>query len=176
MKKIQPNVKFVIWMIIIAFLAFGALLFLSPYFSSDWKVSSMAIFFAAFAITLLWGIDFSHLNIQYDDFNLYFTGYFRGRKLKLKFGDIEGYQIEEKVDQYNGLHQEIQLVMINGKMIYLPRIAYDDYSEVENFCKNKFKFLGSRQLKHGEFIGKLIPIMGLISGFLALVVAILKYL
>ncbi|WP_188462713.1 hypothetical protein [Marivirga lumbricoides] len=171
---IIPRVKNILWLIIIAFLSISIMLLLSPYFLSDWKVWSMAIFLTSFALTLLWGIDFSHLNIKYDNLNIFLTGYFNGRNLKLKYSEIKGFQIEEKVDQYNGLHQEIQIVMTNGKKIYLPKIAYDDYSKVEIFCHDKFKFLGIRKMKHGEFIGKLIPVMGLVSGILFLLVSIIK--
>ncbi|HNP19836.1 MAG TPA: hypothetical protein PKL31_15460 [Fulvivirga sp.] len=176
MQAIKPKVQYVIWMIIISFIIFALLFLSSPYLISDWKVSSLAILFTTLAITLLWGLDRSHLYIKLQNDLLILRGYFNIRKIELNINEIKGYQTQEKVDKLNGLHKEIQLKLNDGKVIPFPRVAYPNYECVESLCKYNFNFLGNSNIKYGELLGKLLPVMGLVSGILALIVAIMKFI
>mgnify|MGYP001801347784 FL=1 len=175
MSTIKPTVKFVSWLITSAFLFFSVLLFLSPYFMVDWKVWSLAFLALSLGLALLWGLDYSHLTIKQDGDYLTFVGYFNGRKIRRKVKEIKGYRIEEKADQYSGHHEEYQLITQNDKVIRFPRIAYPNYEEIRTFCASNFEFLGHKPLKYAEIMGRLMPIIGFVSGVLALLVALKKF-
>ncbi len=174
MKKISPSISAFFWIIMVLFLVVAIIFFFSPY--RDGKMLLVAIVLLTLVITILWGIDYSHLNISYNDNFLVLKGYFSLRKLCIKIKDIEGYQIHQKADQVNGLHEEIQLITRHNGIIPLPKIAYKNYEDVKIMCENSLPFLGYNNLKYGQLIGKIIKLMFLVSGILAGLVGILKFL
>jgi len=142
----------------------------------DWKVWSLSFITLSMSIVLLWGLDYSHLIIKQDGKDLTLVGFFSRRTIRKKLSEIKGYQIEEKADQYSGHHEEYQLLTRNNKVIRFPRIAYPDYEEIKAFCIDNFEFSGRKSHRYTETMGRLMPIIGLISGLFALLVALKKLL
>ncbi len=103
------------------------------------------------------------------------VGYFGIRKVNLDLSEVERYHIHQKVDQLNGLHEEVQLLTRAHRTIILAKIAYEkNYWAIREMCESRFEFLGYKKLKYGELLGKLIPLVFLVSGVLAGPVGILQ--
>lgn len=135
-----------------------------------------SILFGAAGLSILWLIDYCCLSIRFHHEFLKVHGFFQVRNLTVPISHIEGYEIHEKVDQINGLHGEVQLVIKNRGNLILPKIAYSDYPYVIALCESRFKFLGFKELKYGRLLGRLIAIMFSISGIMAALIALLKLL
>jgi hypothetical protein len=173
--KIKPSFPYLSLLIVLTFIAISLALTVSPY--QDWKMLIASVFSGTLGIGLLWAIDYSHLHISYSPNIIKFRGYFFIRKFELNILQIEGYQIHQKVDQIKGFHEEIQIVKKDGRNLIFPKIAYKNYEEIKSLCdESELKFLGYKTIKYGEFLGKLIPVMFLISGIFAFLVALIKIL
>jgi len=131
--------------------------------------------FIIFGLSIFWIIDYSHMSISSSSKYLNLKGYFSIRNIEIPFSEVKGYEIQEKLDEWNGHHDEVQLVLFNGEKIVIPRIAYSNYQEVTNILKEcDFEFLGYNPIKYGAIVKKIMPVVFLLSGILAAIVGILK--
>ncbi|MFP4096792.1 MAG: hypothetical protein ACLFUB_20080 [Cyclobacteriaceae bacterium] len=176
MPRIRPSFPFIFILVAISFFTFAGMFFLSPF--QDWKMLTAAVLFCSLAFTFLLMIDRGYLTIHYNVKEIKLEGFFLVKKVDYTYDQIEGYQIQEKVDQLNGFHEEIYLVLRNGKGILFPRIAYtaESYSEIKSLCESELKFLGNTTIKYGRIIGKVMTTMFLLSGIFAALVGLIKLL
>lgn len=173
--KIKPSISAVTWAFILGFFLIAMIFLLNT--NGDWVLYLAGFAFLSIVVSILWAIDYTHLFLTVKNEELRFEGFFHRRKMTLSKGDISGYQIHQKADQYNGFHEEIQLVTKTHGTIIFPRAAYENaYSQVRNFCETNFEFIGYNKLKYGEIIGKVVVVMGVVSGILAALVGLLKFL
>lgn len=174
MEKIKPSFPSVHLIITVTFLGLSLLFCLSPF--RDTRMLIGSILFGSVGLTMLWFIDYIFITIKISDNSLCCRGYFSIRKFKIKIEEIEGYEVHQKVDQINALHEEIQIITSTEKRrLVFPKIAYRDYDSIKAFCAD-LKFLGYKELRHGKLLGKLIPIIFLISGLLTGIVGLIKLL
>lgn len=152
----------------------GYVFFLNTHFG--FLVSVLSVLFTSFGISFIWLIDISHLCIVRTNNGLKFIGYFHIQNRQLNINDIKGYEIYEKLDELNGEHKEIQLILKdNRKNIILPKIAYKDYDAVLSIIQESgVEFLGYNKMKYGDLAKRIMPIVYLLSGIFAALVGILK--
>lgn len=174
MTKINPSIPYIFLMISISFLAFAGMFFYSPH--QDWKMLTAAIIFTSLAFTFFWLIDRGYLSISYNEKLMRIKGFFFIKDQVVHHEQIEGYQLREKVDQLNGFHEEIYIVLKNGKGILFPRIAYteDDYSRIRTLFESNLSYLGNTTIKYGRIVGRFLTIIFSLSGILAGLVGLLK--
>lgn len=173
--RIKPKIDLKIWVILIAFMSFAIMMLASPFFSSDWTIKGLFIMFSTFFILMMWGIDRTHLTINFDEERVSFKGYFGFRSMFIEKTEFRGYSIHQRADQLNGYHEEYQIIHRDGKIIHFPKIAYPDYYQIKELCE-KFDFVEYQELKYGAIIGKVVVVMGIVSGILAALVGLLKFL
>jgi hypothetical protein len=172
MFSVRPQ-KPIVAILISIFIAGLAIAFLtSPYINLGLII--LSIFMLSMAIFFLLLIDQSYASIDFDGSILSLTSFFRLRKLRLGKEKILGYEIQQRVDEFNGLHNMIVLVLTDQRRIVLPKIAYSDYTFVQSFFESNFQFLEYRPMKFADFFKKWVPIISLISGLLAILVALQK--
>jgi preprotein translocase subunit SecF len=174
MKIIKPQFPF--FEIIIAAGCFGiSIMFLiSPYF--NYKMFVMSVFLISLGVIFLFVIRRIRKTLSYDGNEIIIGNFlFLGRK-RFKIGDALGYVITEKVDQFEGFYEEIELHLKDGSKIQFFKIAYINYEELEDLMKQNFELIEIRKFKFGKYIGPIISQMLKISGIIALLVAILKYI
>ena len=174
MKTVKPSFPSIHLFITATFLGVSALFFFSPF--RDTKMLTGAVLFGSVGITMLWFIDYMFLTIEKTEDTLKCKGYFSIRRLHFMINEIDEYEIHQKVDQFHGLHEEIQLIIKKKRKLLFSKIAYGNYDELKDLCEPQFKFLGYKELKYGKLLGKIIPTMFLISGILAGLVGLLKLL
>lgn len=173
MKKVKPLFPSTHLLVAASFLGISILFFLSPL--RDTRMLASAILLGSVGVTMLWFIDHTFLTIEKTTDGINFKGYFSIRKFQLRINEIDGYEIHQKVNQFHGLHEEIQLITKKGKL-HFPKIAYGNYDELKELFVPELKFLGHKELKYGRLLGRIIPIMFLVSGILAGLVGLLKLL
>lgn len=174
-KKIKPKISLVVWIILSVFLILSGMLIFNK--QDDLVLQFAGVGSLTISIGILWAIDYTHLRLTFDTKELKMVGYFGLRKISLRFDENNCYHISQKVDQYNGLHDEFQLVTKSNDNIIFPRAAYESvYSDIRLLCESNFKLLGFNSLRYGEVLGKVIPIMGLVSGILAALVGLMKFM
>jgi hypothetical protein len=173
--KIKPSISEFIWVLILGFFLIGVIFLVNS--NGEWTLLAAGFIFLSLTVSTLWAIDYTHLSVIVKNGEIRFEGFFNRRKINLFKDDISGYQIHQKADQYNGFHEEIQLVTKTHGTIIFPRAAYqNNYSDLRNYCGSNFEFIGYNKLKYGEMIGKVLVLMGSISGALAVLVGLLKFL
>ncbi len=172
--KIKSGYPLVGTIVSLFFIGCSLALFLSPYAGSgsEW----LAVFMLSMGIFFLLLIDQSYMSIDFDGTSIHLTGFFKIKNIRLKTESILGYEIHQRVDEFNGLHNMLVLVLEKNERVVFPRIAYADYDALELFFKSTFKFLEYKPLKYAAFFKKWVPIVSLISGLLALLVGLQKLL
>lgn len=174
MKKIKPSFPLVHLLIAMTFIGLSIMFIITPYRDTGMTIGS--ILFGSVGLTMLWFIDYFFMTIEMGGDKFKCRGYFLLRKYQLTIDQIKGYEIHQKVDQFNGLHEEFQIITKeNNKLLFL-RIVYGDYDSVISMCKSELEFLDYKELRHAKLLGRIIPIMFLMSGILAGLVGLLKLL
>jgi hypothetical protein len=172
MREIKPSFPLLHLLIATAFFGVAAMFAFSPYRNTAMTVAS--ILFCSVGLVMLWFIDHYFLKVKISETTLTCVGYFSVRRFEIKMEQVSGYEIHQKVDQINGLHEEFQIIFRSrGKLVFFG-IAYGEYDQVKAFCAERLNFLGYKPLRYGELLGKIIPVMFLISGILAGLVGLLK--
>jgi hypothetical protein len=174
MKKITPSFPGLYLTIAIVFFLSSLAFLLSPF--SDLKMQIAAILSASFSIAIVWYIDHTFLSIECERSSITFKGYFSIRNIQFEMTEIEGYQINERVDQFNGLHDEITITTNAKHSFTLSRMAYrSNYDEVLDFMNDcGIRFLGKMPFRYAKILKVLVPIVFLVSGILAALVRLLK--
>ena len=175
MNTIKPKIGLSTWIVLAVFLFCGIVFFLSPHRNLAMSIASFISILVLFV--LLWSIDYSHLFIQKRKSQLILSGYFNFRKVVINFDGIAGFESCERIDQINGFHKQYQLVLKDGRKIFFSKFGYENnYDEVIQLCESEFTFLGESTIANSEFFKKLVSVIGLFSGIIALLVALLKIL
>lgn len=156
------------------FLVMTVMLFNSKYL--DLAMGILATFTLSVSLLFFWMTDRGFMNILFLKDSLRLTGYFSIRHLNIKYSDIKGYELKEAVNQFESLHKQIGLRTNQGQLIVFPKAAYSNYSELADLIASNFNLIEYKPLKNAEFYNKWISIIGTISGILALLVGILKFI
>lgn len=172
--KIKPVYPLVGMIVTFFFVICSVALFLSPY--SNITMQLLAAFMLSMGIFFFLLIDQSYISVNYDSGKLYMSGFFGIKRININADSVLGYEIQQRVDEFNGLHDMVVLVIKDNKRIVFPKIAYSDYRALKSFFEANFKFLGYCPLRFAEFFKKWVPIFSFISGLLALLVALQKIL
>ena len=120
--------------------------------------------------------DRGYLTINFDGLKIKIEGYFSIRHIDLKDDQIKGYELKETVTQTEPLHKQIGLRTKRGRLIIFPKVAYSDYTTIHEIIMRKYDLLEDKPLKNAKFYNKWGPIVGTISGLLALLVGLMKIL
>lgn len=118
--------------------------------------------------------DRAYLAFSINGRNIVINSFFNLKRYRIPLNSVLGYEMQQRVDDFNGLHNMLVLVLSDGSKIVFPKLAYEDYGVVEDFFSKYFQNLGHKPLKYADFFKKTIPAMSLVSGILALMVALLK--
>ncbi len=169
-KPVSP----IIWVAFALFFGVMSILLLtSPYL--DFVMTFLGVFMLIACILSFFFIDYSFLRIHISGKVVELTGCFNFRKITLKREEIRGYQIKERYDNHNGVHRAFQVVSKSGKTFFFPKIAYNNYDQLGRILESHFKYLGTIELSNAKFYKRWMPMLTLLSGLIALIVAILKY-
>jgi hypothetical protein len=158
----------------IFFVGMGGLLFTSPFL--DTKMTILAISVLSLGLFGFYFIENSYKRIEIDGEQISLTGYFSLIKQTVKTSDVLGYELHQKVHQHLGLHNEVQLLMVNGKKVKFKKEAYSNYYQLEEIIGANFKLLEYKNLHHAQLLGRWIPVLMAIFGILAGIIGVLKLL
>jgi len=172
--SIKPTIPFVGLLAAIFFAVCSVVLFFSAFATMGTQL--LSAFMLSISIFALLLIDHSYMSIDFNGRVLQLSGFFKVRRMKIDINSICGYEIHQRVDEFNSLHNMLVLVLGNGKRVVFPKIAYANYLLIETFFEANIKFMGYRPLRFADFFKKWVPIVTFISGLLALLVALQKLL
>jgi hypothetical protein len=161
-------------MAVAIFFGFCALvLLISPYRNLTLELTSVFMFSMAIFFIII--VDWSYMKLKFCNECIQVNGFFGLRNFRFQLESICGYELHQRVDDLNGLHSILVLVLSNEVRIPFSKIAYSNYRELEQYFEKHFMFLGNRPLRYAQFYRKTVPIISLISGILALLVALNKF-
>ncbi len=170
--SIKPSKPIVLVGVAIFFGYCALMLIVSPHRNLTLELTSVFMFSASIFFIII--VDLSYMNLRFYDDYIQINGFFNLRNFKLKVESIRGYELHQRVDDFNGIHTILVLVISNNVKIPFSKLAYGDYSQLEQYFEKHFIFLGNRPLRYVQFYAKTLPIISLISGILALLVALNK--
>lgn len=172
MKVFKPKTPFYFLGLALFFLLLSLMFFTSEYYDSMMGFGASILF--SFSLFFIWLTDRVYMKIKIDKSSISFKGYFGIRNMNLKNSEIRGYQTKEVVDEFSGRHNQLRIKTVKGAKIVLPKVAYSNYSELQDTFSTKFKFLAFEPLKYAEFYQKTLPIIGAISAILYLIKSIIE--
>lgn len=171
--KIKPSAPIALIILIIVLAVMPLVFLFSPYL--DWKMGIGGVCIFVLATIIFFLTDRSHSTIIYNDKSVQLKGFFGVRNKSYLWQDFEGYRLKQKADQASGFHDELQLILKNGKNIPISKVAYkEEYGQVYNMCDSKLKFIEHDKLKYGNTIAWIVRLAFLLSGIMALLVALKK--
>ncbi|WP_157638014.1 hypothetical protein [Flexithrix dorotheae] len=128
----------------------------------------LATCFIGISLLICWMIDKGYMNVEISSDKIKLKGYFSIQKIEYTHSEIEGYQLNEVVDQFHSLHQQIRLKTNAGKIIVFPKVAYENYPFLIESITNKYKFMNLEPLRFANFYKKTLPLIAALSGLLYL--------
>lgn len=170
---IKPKFPYIFLIAILFFTTVGIILVSTKYSTFTLIIVAFVPFFSG-AVMFVWLIESSYSKITGIGDFIFIDGFFGIRKIAVRKSEVKGYEIQDRLDQVNGIVLVWFLVLNSGKKVRFPPIAYSNYDEIINWLEGDFPLLERKKIKNSELHGRIFVYMSIIASILTFAVGIMK--